>query len=161
MAIEQSKQMFTLKVETERFNRSLKSFIRKSNLDSKIVLMRYAHDLLKKIMEHNPVLHGRSRAAWYPSMKGLGVQFDLEQKVEAPSETSKGRTEGEFKLLPAGPMVWIELINACPYVIYLEYGHSAKAPHGMVRISMREMTGRKLPANMSQRYRKLWNQFHF
>jgi len=54
----------------------------------------------------------------------------------------------------------VELINGVPYILFLEYGSSLQAPAGMVRISMRKMTGR-MPKELNQEFLTEWNKFNF
>ena len=92
----------TLKLETQEFNKALKKFMEKSNVDSGLVIKKIAFDLLGHIigdlpMEktfdldtralaearghpisgRHPVDTGRARAGWYASVKGLGSNFDF------------------------------------------------------------------------------------
>ncbi len=49
------------------------------------------------------------------------------------------------------------MINNVDYIIFLEYGWSAQAPFGMVRISMRKIRG-LLPKELDDSYRRDWNK---
>lgn len=74
--------------------------------------------LYEKIKERNPVKTGLSKAAWELRTKGLANKT-------AP---------------------FVEIANQVFYTIKLEFGSSRKAPQGMVRVSMKEMTG--VPARL-------------
>ena len=159
--------MITLDVETREFNKAIKKFMKKSDLSTTIILKEMAFDLLSWILtppphRKHPTDTGRARAAWYPSIKGLGGQFDLSKNVDpANSQVSKGKREGEFKDSTKSVVnKYIEMINGVHYIIYLEYGHSQAAPAGMVRISMRKMRG-KMPKALNKEFLKQWNKIGF
>ncbi len=156
--------MISIDVDTRNFNKAIKKFIKKSDLDATIILKKIAFDLLSWILtpppyRKHPVLTGRARAAWYPSIKGLGGNFDFNKDVDPlESQVGKGKREGDFKDESKGfTNKYIEMINGVDYIIYLEYGHSKSAPAGMVRISMRQMTG-KMPKALDKAFLKRWNK---
>jgi len=155
-----TKNNFTMKIETAKFNRFLKSFVARSNLSTNLVIKKIALDLLVQILKRSPVDTGRSRAAWYPSMQGLGGSYDLQRKLKDPtkSKVSEGKKQGSYKEnLKFTVNKYVELINGVDYIIYLEYGYSKQAPYGMVRISMRKMRG-KMPKALNKEFRKDWNK---
>jgi len=141
----------TIDVETEKFNRKLKKFLKNSNVEVGKGVRKAALDLL--FMIHRPKPHGthpvetgRARGAWAASMEGLGGRFNYHKGVDpSRDQVAMGRKEGGFvNKLKNKYFKYVELINGCPYIIYLEYGHSKSAPAGMVRISLREMRGMKI-----------------
>ena len=157
---------FSITWETKRFRRQVNRMMTKYPLKRNLILRKFALDLLKRIVEKNPVDTGRSRAAWYPSMKGLGFA-GAEAAMQKPSKSgqvptesgiSQGKKEGKFKpRLWLGSSSWIDMVNNVKYVLYLEYGHSIQAPWGMVRISMRELRGGTLPMALGAEMQKLWH----
>jgi len=111
----------------------------------------------------HPVDTGRARAGWNVSIQGLGGKANLESggKNIKPEAIAKGKSEGQFT--DGTNNLWnpyVELTNAVPYIVYLEYGHSAQAPAGMVRVAARKMRG-KLPKLLTQEYVENWNKFNF
>lgn len=160
---------YGLDVETKNFNMHVNQFLRSTSIDIDKGLKKFAFDLLKKIILKNPVDTGRSRAAWYVSavkLGGAGVSFSLTQRrakshnIDAANE---GLRQGKYRD-HLGPFItdkWIEMINGVDYIIFLEYGHSRQAPYGMVRVSIREMTGGKLPRDLGRRIQKQWNRFYY
>ena len=146
--------LLTIKIETQKFNAFIKNFVRASSLSTSQAIRKIAIDLLNRIMMKNPVLTGRSRAGWYVSMSSLGGPWtDLGNDS---ASIAKGKKEGKFvNKLNAQLNKYVILINGVYYSIYLEHGTSSQAPAGMVRVSMREMTG-KLPKMIEREYKKNW-----
>ena len=177
----------TIKLETKKFNDTLKKFMAKSDLSAEKVIKKTAFDLLahilgklpgennfglsikalaeskgKTITGRHPVDTGRARAAWYPSIQGLGGSFDFNAlgttgKIDSKM-VEKGKTEGAFenRLKDAG-LKYVDLINGVHYIMSLEYGKSMQAPAGMVRISMRNLWG-QMPAMMEKEFIEEWNK---
>jgi len=170
----------SIEFETKRFNAAIKKFAAKSNLSTEKVIRKIAFDLLAGILSglpkssgftipnttsitgRHPVDTGRARAAWYPSVVGLGGSFDFDSGIKGDSKVSQGKKEGAFKnnLKSFIGEKYVELINGVPYILYLEYGWSKQAPAGMVRISMRKMTG-KMPKELNEEFVNEWKKFNF
>ena len=73
----------------------------------------------------------------------------------------QGRSEGDFIDHTRGTMnKWVEIVNGVSYILFLEYGYSQQAPHGMVRLSMRELRRGQLPQQMANQMRADWNRFY-
>lgn len=161
---------FSLSTETKNFNRFIDKFMAKSSLSTDLVLKKFAFDLIKRIVKKNPVDTGRSRAAWYVSVEklsgagfnvhGIGMPPSMGTMRTYPEGVPEGRRRGLFKSVLGENIIkkWIEMINAVDYIIYLEYGSSRQAAFGMVRVSMREISGGKLPKEMGKRYKQDWNK---
>ena len=88
------------------------------------------------------------------SAQGLGVSYNF-----SGSGAEQGITEGSFIDKTKSLTPYVEMVNGCPYIIFLEYGWSGQSPFGMVRISMREMRGGELPQQMATSIREEWNKF--
>lgn len=146
----------TIEVETKQFNKFVNDFISQSTLETGVIIRNMALDLLNRIVKKNPVLTGRSRAAWYMSVEGLGGQWS--DQGSDKSAIAKGKSEGAFEdHTNSMPEKYVILINSVAYIIFLEYGASKQAPAGMVRLSMREMTG-KVPQEIIDAYVATWNK---
>ena len=169
----------SISFETKKFNQAIKAFAAKSNLSTEKVIRKYAFDLLGRILSgteakgftipntrgitgRHPVKTGRARAAWYASIQGLGGNFDFDSGIKGKNAVAQGKKEGSFKnnLKSFVGEKYVELINGVPYILYLEYGHSMQAPAGMVRISMRKMTG-KMPKKLNEEFLAEWKKFKF
>lgn len=161
---------FSVSVETKAFNDHIREFAQGANIEIDLILRKFALDLVRKIILRNPVDTGRSRAAWYVAMEGLGGRVPQISSGKAKGKktddlvksVSDGYKKGQLNT-HLGPTVtdkWIEIVNGVEYIIFLEYGHSRQAPHGMVRISMRELRGAEMPREMGARLRAKWNRFY-
>jgi hypothetical protein len=148
-----------MELETREFNMHVQQFARKYPDRARIIIKKFALDLLARIVKRTPVDTGRARAAWYPSMVALGLNVPLATEGTKAAEIAKGKSEGSYKDRTKRPgLMYIDLINGVRYIVYLEYGYSGQAPFGMVRISMRQMRGGKLPKDLGARMRKDWKR---
>ena len=80
-----------------------------------------------------PVKTGFARASWWKNIGGVGSH---------PNQPTKGETVSA-PLYPLGKLKFTDkayLANNAPYILALEYGHSAQArnPDGMIRITLAE-----------------------
>ena len=163
---------FSMEVETKMFNKHIRQFNRKTHISSAKVIKKFAFDLLSRIVRKTPVDTGRARAGWYVAMEKLGqgsIAISTKPKGGRKAKTgfstsaeAQGRAAGKF-IDHTGMQYhdkWVEIINGVSYAIFLEFGHSKSAPHGMVRISMRELRRGQLPKDMSDQLRKDWNKFY-
>jgi len=177
----------SISFETKEFNKSIKKFVKKSSLSTEVVIKKIAFDLLAMILTglptaarktkggmtagftipsgtaatgRHPILTGRARAAWYPSVKGIGANFDFSSNIDPKiNDVARGKKEGDFKNHLKSPWdKYVDLINAVSYIIFLEYGSSQQSPAGMVRVSMRKMRG-ELPKYLNQAFVDDWNKF--
>lgn len=172
------KNKFTMEAETINFNRHIRDFIKKSSLSTDVILKKFAFDLVSRIIMKSPVDTGRSRAAWYVSAEKLGSGNRISSlgaravkrgqkkggnRYGMNNALQLGRSEGKCNI-HLGRLVqkkYIEIINGVKYILFLEYGRSKQAPQGMVRISMREMTGSTLPKELALDLKKDWNKFYY
>jgi hypothetical protein len=102
-----------LQIDWPDFNRFVQKQIYSTKVGTQQGIFNISKKLYGKIRERNPVLTGLSKRSWEMRIKGLAN--------------------------PQNPYVIIA--NQVFYVVFLEFGSSTKAPHGMVRISMKEMMG--------------------
>jgi len=148
--------LLSVKMETKNFDRFVTRFIKDSGVSTEKAIRKIALDLLTRTVLKNPVATGRSRSAWSVSMKGLGGSWHDEGND--PVAIAKGKTEGSFEnRLKGTNKKYVTLINGVYYILHLEYGSSGQAPAGMVRVSMREMTG-KLPKEIKDEYKEVWKK---
>lgn len=105
-----------------------------------VVARRVAIDLHTRIVLRTPVDTGRARASW---MIGIGAapKAVMGKAFNNPGGAASVAAAQHRKLArfsaKAGRQIFIT--NNLPYIGMLEYGHSAQAPHGMVRISVAEV----------------------
>lgn len=84
--------------------------------------------------------------------------MDLNEGLKSPSKVAEGKRKGRFIDKTKNKSdKYVMMINGVDYIVFLEYGGSQQAPMGMVRISMRKMTG-DLPKELGKRYREEWNK---
>lgn len=99
-------------------------------------------DMLTAVVTRTPVKRGWARGNWRIEINAMpiGVLATLD-----PSGTI-AISEGTAKIMgmKAGDVVYIG--NNAPHIRALEYGHSAQAPAGMVRITVAEFRQRLMSA---------------
>lgn len=125
---------FTMKLDEGAIQRAAEKTGR--TLDE--MVQKISERLFENIVRRTPVDTGWARANWIPS---IGSPDD------SVPESSPGRDENIDDPLPrislevasgkAGDIFF--LTNSVPYILSLEYGHSAQAPNGMVRVSIEEV----------------------
>lgn len=105
-------------------------------------LLVVADRVLRGVIRKSAVLTGRSRASWYFAEENisrlLGRSFSTTFRT---TDELIGYTEGSFESSLNGPSKYIKAASSTYYIRLLEFGYSTKAPWGMVRITMQELTG--------------------
>ena len=72
----------------------------------------------------------------YPAAVGATVYEEVRQLT--PVDTGFAKSRWTFQATEAlGAPNWIG--NDCPYIIFLEKGHSRQAPRGMVKVAMAKL----------------------
>lgn len=85
------------------------------------------------IVNFSPVDTGRFRANWRFSVERPNTAVDWED-YDKEGDNKIAELVAFANTLTAGQKVFIA--NSLPYAIPLEYGHSKKAPRGMVRVTL-------------------------
>lgn len=115
---------------TTSFNADLAAFAKKLELGLGIVVEKLGQDLFNKIVKRTPVATGRMRSSWAVSLsEPSGYQPDAMGPHPLPGFPSGMTITGETTL-------WI--VSNLVYAEPLENGHSSRAPHGMVKLSVAE-----------------------
>lgn len=91
------------------WNQDLTDFVEEVADAVDVSVRRVAQTAFERIVERTPVDTGLAKASWVLDM-----------------DTSDG-------------IVDVEIYNDVPYIIFLEYGSSDQAPHGMVEITLQEI----------------------
>lgn len=137
------------------FEGDLDKFAKQVGIDVDTVVKRVAFDLFERIVKKTPVDTGRARASWNISIgepvftvapDGKSAMNEADIRAKAARALAAGRKLTE--------PVWIT--NNLPYIIVLEEGgypinpkqktgktkggFSVQAPHGMVALSIEEVT---------------------
>lgn len=135
---------FSLQFETRKFQRWTQSLIEdaEDEVASK-ALRKLAFDFTNKVIKRTPVDTGRARAGWtgwvnkqpeYTVQLNAGAGGSIDSQA-----VQEGRSKSRFEENLSGPRQHITIINAVEYILALEFGHSAQAPQGFMRITMREL----------------------
>jgi hypothetical protein len=85
-------------------------------------------ELVRLISFGTPVKTGRARANWF--IAEGAPRLETTESTAPPSYTGAG-LEGRSV---------IYITNSLPYIVPLEYGHSKRAPYGMVRKAIAEVS---------------------
>lgn len=133
----------------DTFALDLQKFAEKAKSNVSVVVRKTAIDLLTAVVMRTPVgnpdfwkskppkgyVGGRLRANWNVSL----VTPD-ESTTDATDKTGSGAiARGNEAIGQADGIKDIWMVNALPYAIPVEYGHSdQQAPAGMVRVSVAE-----------------------
>jgi hypothetical protein len=128
-----------LDFEAARFNASLAIYLQEFKETAATEIGRLALDLLGRVKARTPVDTQRLKNSFHAVLPGQVDNYTYSD--------NKGRSfDGTLT-----SHRWAELSNAAveavvgsnvPYAIYLEAGHSRKAPTGMLAISVAELAGR-------------------
>jgi hypothetical protein len=107
------------------------------------LLQIVAHMALSGIIRKSAVLTGRSRASWYPAFSHVCQALRLSTPISSDltGDELLGAAESTYYENLMGTQKMIRFASSTPYIRLLEYGYSTKAPWGMVRITMQELTG--------------------
>lgn len=85
----------------------------------------------QSVMLKSPVRDGYFKNNWFTEINGVSTKT-----INTADKSGTARmTEAESKAGRINIGDSISLANSSPYAIKLEYGHSAQAPNGMVRIT--------------------------
>lgn len=138
-----------INAEAKRFSKFVDNFIRESGEGANRAVRRVGLQVFRDIALLTPVDTGRARAGWFPAIEGLGGKTPGGGESSAVAE---GRSAGSLEEEP----LKVTAVNAVKYVPFLEFGHSAQAPSGMVRVAL--MKNRDaLPKAIIDEYKALWN----
>lgn len=119
---------------SETFGLDIARFVEKAKAAPEQVVRKVGLDLASRVVLRSPVDTGRFRANW-------NVAFGRVDTLTTPStDKTGGKTLERVRVQLNGwtPGQDIYLTNSLPYAIPLEYGHSAQAPAGVVRVTVAE-----------------------
>jgi len=96
------------------------------------VVKRSTLDLCNSIIMATPVDTGIARGGWLPSI-------DAPASGQGEKDRGGGKTLARVNaMVDQAPGNVFFLTNNVPYIRPLEYGHSAQAPQGMVRLAVQQ-----------------------
>lgn len=125
-------------LETERFNAALTQFVIATRGHLRLHLTTLALDLVTRIKYRTPVLTGRLRNSFHAVLPGkTDIYFysDLYGKTFDGTLREHPHAQDDDQAMEAVVGTNVE------YAIYIEAGHSRKAPNGMVAVSLAELSG--------------------
>lgn len=116
------------------FHKALKKFKVDSLEKAEAVFQKVAFDMSRRIIMRTPVDTGRARANWQPGINARPSTSVASFDKSGRQATSAAKSSvSELKI---GDV--FSLVNNVAYIVPLEFGHSSKAPNGMVRITVAE-----------------------
>lgn len=114
------------------FAASVAAFANKANISTEKAIRGTSIALFGSIIQSTPVLTGHARANWQVSgatpASGMVSTNDTSGAATISKVTMDISSSLDFSQFT--------LTNNLPYITKLEYGSSAQAPHGMVRINV-------------------------
>lgn len=123
---------FTMDSELDRLAAWTRELTRGLDKDAtRKTLTAVALEFTRRVIQRTPVDTGRARAGWSAILDAHGLP------IPGGEGAAKGRSESGY--VERDELV--EIVNGVPYIVALEFGHSKQAPAGMVRVTVREMTG--------------------
>lgn len=135
----------SLRLADKALNRLIDTVVKESGASKEIIVKKIGFDVFKQIDLGWPVKTGRSRAAWFPSMRAIGFQI---QRLNTLQEL-EGEAKGDVRINRGVDTFAFTAINAVEYAIFLEMGRSKQAPRGIVRIALqnakRQLKGQVIP----------------
>jgi len=110
------------------FDSDLQAFIKKTNIGVDIAIRKIVFDAHKMLTHKTPVDTGRAKGNWNVSVGSIDRSVDLNKKgYKSPTQRKGDGLKTNY------------IVNSLPYIRRLEYGHSKKAPNGMVRVTVNEL----------------------
>ena len=118
-----------------QFLLDIQKFMRKADANQTLVLRKIITEMYTRIVMRSPVDTGRFRANWFPSIGAMNptVNWGAVDPTGINAMQRIAVVVGQFNVGDN-----IHLTNNLPYARRLEYGYSAQAPMGMVRITTAE-----------------------
>lgn len=115
-----------------------------ANVEQKIEqsVKKVIFECFRSVILKSPVDTGRFRANWKPGIGSIpeGAINELDPSGAHTIQKVLIETEDAMALVMDGRPLY--LVNALPYALPLEYGHSKQAPAGMVRTTLAEIAAK-------------------
>lgn len=130
---------FSLEFETQKFQRWTQELIDGVEDDvASQALRKIAFDFSRKVIMRTPVDTGRARAGWSAWIDDQ-PEYTVQLGGRDPQAVKEGKAASDYDEDLNGSRQSITIVNAVEYILALEFGHSAQAPAGFMRITMREL----------------------
>ena len=114
--------------QIDKFKADLNKVAELFNVTVGVARRRIALQVWTGVVKMSPVDTGRFRASWQLTEGHVDTSVKPEGKFGYPSISAQRGNPDNFAVS------WIT--NNLPYAVPLEEGHSGKAPHGMVRVTL-------------------------
>lgn len=119
------------------FDASLKQIAERVNQSPALVRKNVCFNLFESIVAKTPRDTGRAAASW--NMTDNAPDYSTKPEAAEPN-TYQGADAMSQPAKFVDPFGATYIANGLPYIVALEFGHSAKkAPNGMVRIALSEV----------------------
>lgn len=120
-----------------QFTLDIAAFVERAKENADLVLRKVALDMFSRVVIKTPVDTGRARGAWQCAIGSIPVG-QVNHLDKTGGETI-ARINAAVSPAKAGDVVY--LVANLPYINQLEYGWSAQAPSGMIRVTIAEWNG--------------------
>jgi len=118
----------------QSFGAELNAFSKKTGVEANIAVRKVALQIFDGVTAMTPVDTGRAKGNWNLSISHMDTSTD-----DNASSTSQGRPAKAPSLRTYSGLRDIYITNSLPYIFALEHGHSGKAPHGMLSVTVNEI----------------------
>ena len=119
----------------KEFNADLSKFGEAVEKAPGVVVRKLALDILKRVRETTPVITGRAKANWFPTVGKPSSEIDYEATNKAPLGSAGGGKTFPAQI-PNFPVLWIT--NNLPYINELNDGSSTQAPKNFVELAVEQ-----------------------
>jgi len=121
-------------MSVQSFGADLKLFSKKTGVSVETAVRKVALEVFDGVTEKTPVDTGRAKGNWNMSIDSMDTSVN-----DNASSTSQGQPAKAPSLITYRGLRNIYITNSLPYIFALEHGHSGKAPHGMLSITVNEI----------------------
>lgn len=121
------------------FTADVARFVNRANLKMDQVVSGVVFSVGSRMIDATPVLTGRARGNWLVSLDGM--RKDKTGAFDKSGALSKNRLAVSLEAFSCKKTKAIWFTNTLEYILPLEYGHSAKSPEGMVRVTLSNFRG--------------------
>ena len=122
-------------VRNKQFEKQLRKFLKKAKKTGDIELRKLSLFALGQVIKKSPVDQGTFRGNWNVGLNNINLSIDPNRRE------SQALSDGKNKISSIKSGGKINISNALPYALRLEYGWSDQAPTGVVRVTQFELLG--------------------
>lgn len=115
------------------------AFAHKTGVKHSLVVKKAALEALTRVILRSPVDTGRFRGNWNVALENADLSTSKSVDKSGQETISRGTAFINAVEIKGGTTT-IVISNNLPYAKPLEEGHSKQAPHGMVALTIQELT---------------------